>query len=402
MVKPLDDRASEQDPTDADLVRAALGGDRRAYALLVERHWSLLYALCRRALGDPWLADDAAQEATLQGMLSLGSLRRPEAFSSWLAGIGLNVCRRLLKDSRTRNALSWEALLGGVSGSPLEVADTGPSPAEVVEAAELGERVRAAVDSLPAGQRSAVLLFYLSGLSHREVALALEIEVGAVKTRLHKARRSLRRRLACLWSEPDSGRTKAGGGIGEAVMSEEEKMTDPKSELVPVRIADVRRVPEGNGAPTMHVVLLEEVGGERRLCIWMGEWEALSLAMQLTGQQPPRPMTYTLVAALLGEVGGKVRQVTVSRLAGNVFYASVEVVGPDGKSGTVDSRPSDALNVALAAGAPIYVEAGVFDAVSHPDTPPPYPSRDAFGPGTVGASELVAAAMTDWPKPPTR
>lgn len=392
---PADDRERSGDPTDANLVSAARRGDRRAYALLVERHWPLLYALCRRTLGDPWTSEDAAQEAVLQGMLALDRLRRPEAFSAWLAGIGLNVCRRLLRASRAP-VVSWEAVLGGTSGAPWEVADPAPSPAEVVEAAELGERVRAAVDSLPAGQRSAVLLFYLSGLTHREVALALGVEVGAVKTRLHKARRSLRRGLACLWSESGGRRANAAGRMKQVV-----KMTDPGSELVPVRVADVRRVPEGDGAPTMHVVLLEEVGGERRLQIWIGEWEALCLAMQLTGQQPPRPMTYTLVAALLGEAGGKVRRVAVSRLARCVFYASVEVVGPEGSAGAVDARPSDALNVALVTGAPIYVGASVFDAVARPDTPPPFPDRDAFGPGTVGASELLAEVRAGWPQPPS-
>lgn len=379
------------DATDADLVVAARSGDRAAFAILVERHWSLLTRLCRRMLGDRWLAEDAAQEAVVQAMCALSSLRRPEAFASWLAGIGLNVSRRQLQASRSPLVLSWDAMLGGRSGPLPEPVDREPSPADVVEAKELGERVRSAVDTLPPGQRSAVLLFYLAGLNHREVAATLGIDVGAVKTRLNKARRTLRRRLAPLWSDERPGGLLAGP-------KEVKEMVDEVSRPIAVRVLDVRRLPAEGELPAMHVVVLEEVGGERRLPIWIGEWEATAMAMQLTSQQPPRPMTYTLAASLLGEIGGRVRQVEITRLAESVFYASVEIVGPNGKAGAVDARPSDALNLALVTGAPILVHPSVFDTAANPPTPPPLPPRDPFGPGAAGARELLAEAMSSWPK----
>ena len=90
--------------TDAALVVAARGGDKGAFATLVVRHQGMLLALCRRTLGGMGLADDAAQEAVLHGILSLDRLRRPERFGPWLAGIGLNICRRWLRE-RLRD--SW-------------------------------------------------------------------------------------------------------------------------------------------------------------------------------------------------------------------------------------------------------------------------------------------------------
>ena len=76
---------------DAVLVEAARAGDKAAFAELVRCHGGLLAALCRRALGDADLAEDAAQEAILRALLGLDRLRRPERFGPWLAAIAAGV-----------------------------------------------------------------------------------------------------------------------------------------------------------------------------------------------------------------------------------------------------------------------------------------------------------------------
>jgi RNA polymerase sigma-70 factor (ECF subfamily) len=80
---------------DRELVLKASDGDRAAFAVLVERHHSLLEAMCRRKLGPSPAVEDAVQEAVLQALLSLDRLRQPERFGAWLAGIGLNIISRL-------------------------------------------------------------------------------------------------------------------------------------------------------------------------------------------------------------------------------------------------------------------------------------------------------------------
>jgi len=105
---------------DAALVRLAREGDKQAFAVLLARHRRMLLALCRRALGDPGLAEDAAQEAALEALLGLDRLRQPERFGSWLAGIGLNVCRRWRRE-QARESWSLAAVMGQ------ELAE-GPSP----------------------------------------------------------------------------------------------------------------------------------------------------------------------------------------------------------------------------------------------------------------------------------
>ena len=167
---------------DADLEREALLGAREPLAKLVGRHWDTAVFLAARVLGSPELARDAAQEAAVAAMTDLDGLRSPDRFGAWFCGIALNVSRRWLRQLRSE-----------VPGLLPDSASLSPGPAEAAEIADLAALVRGAVTALPNGQRHAVLLFYLQGLSHREVAGELGISVGAVKARLHQGRAALAR-----------------------------------------------------------------------------------------------------------------------------------------------------------------------------------------------------------------
>jgi RNA polymerase sigma factor (sigma-70 family) len=198
---------------DATLVGAAQGGDAGAFALLLIRHRPMVAALCRQRLGDPTLAEDAVQEAFLQGLLSVRHLRQAERFGSWLAGIALNICRMWLR-ARARESCSWEALdeslneggrwVGKENNRRLclvSLTDERRDPAARWAAADLAASVRSAVAALPEGQQSAVRLFYLSDLSYKETAVRLGIAEGTVRTRLFKARGTLRGTLRVLAEE---------------------------------------------------------------------------------------------------------------------------------------------------------------------------------------------------------
>jgi len=122
--------------------------------------------------------------------------------------------------------------------------------------------------------------------------------------------------------------------------------------MVEVRVLDVRRRHAQDGQPSRHFVVLTEVHGERIFPIWIGEAEATALALHLERVSLPRPLTYAFAAQVLTAAGGRLREVRIDRLDGDVFYATAVVAGPEDDR-EVDARPSDALNLALLLDAPI-------------------------------------------------
>lgn len=359
------------DDSDAVLVLAARRGDKEALGVLLGRHRSVLLALCRRTLGGALLAEDAAQEAALQAMLGLDALRQPARFGPWLCGIGLNICRRWLR-ARTWDDWSWEAMQGGYRMP--EPVSWDAAPEEAAETSELVERVRRAVSMLPHGQRAAVMLFYLSGLTHAEIAAQLGVEIGAVKTRLHKARAALRRQLWADWKE-------------------EEMAAEDGEQMVPMRVSDIVRVPDGK-AVGQHVVMLEEIDGPRRLHFWIGPHEGEALALTLEKVQAPRPMTYAFAASLLTATGGRMRAVRITKIVESTYYAEVTVEGPGGTR-VVDARPSDALNLAVIVGASIYVDVSVIEEGTRVEAAFLRKKESPAPEGQASEEEIAAAARAE-------
>jgi bifunctional DNase/RNase len=116
-----------------------------------------------------------------------------------------------------------------------------------------------------------------------------------------------------------------------------------------------------------HVLLLKEVGAGRILPVWIGPWEAQAIAMRLQGIAAERPLTHDLFAATLGELGARVERVVITSLADETFHARLELATADGRH-EVDSRPSDAIALAVRVECPIYASAQVLDqAAALPD-----------------------------------
>jgi bifunctional DNase/RNase len=101
------------------------------------------------------------------------------------------------------------------------------------------------------------------------------------------------------------------------------------------------------------IVLLKTVDSNKFLPIWIGHPEAAAILMKLQGATTPRPMTHDLLVDMLGELDVKCTQVAVTELRDNTFFASI-TLAIDGKEMEIDSRPSDALALAVRSGAPIF------------------------------------------------
>jgi uncharacterized protein len=318
------------DVRDDKLVGAALAGDPAAFATLVERNRARVASVVERMVGEE--AEDLVQEALLHAYLGLSQLRDPARFGAWLCGIAVNLGKMRLRRRAVETRVVAELTSDGRH-----------------EERELLELVREAVEILPAGQREAVLMHYIDGLSCEEIAALLGTSPGAIRVRLHRARQQLREQLAPLAPSPTP--------------KEEIQMIEMRLQDVIVRVAEddpLKLVAE------QRIVLLKEADGERLLPIWIGAAEGNALALRLTGETTPRPVTSDVMAELLRVTGARIERVAVTDLRENTFYAVI-AVAVNGQVDELDARPSDALNLAVRMGAPIFVDDGVLEQCAVPE-----------------------------------
>ncbi len=112
---------------------------------------------------------------------------------------------------------------------------------------------------------------------------------------------------------------------------------------------------------TQHrVVILKEVHGDRHLPIWIGAYEAEAIAMELQGVAAARPLPYDLIKSIVGDLGGAVDRIVVTELSQDIYYARI-VIQHNGRAVEIDSRPSDAIAIAVRARVPILVDDAVMD-----------------------------------------
>ena len=110
------------------------------------------------------------------------------------------------------------------------------------------------------------------------------------------------------------------------------------------------------------IIILKDVGSETMLPIWVGAYDANAIALEIEKIAPPRPMTHDLLRNLIVELGVQVERVVVTSLRDNTFFAVIEMRNSDGDRLVLDSRPSDAIALALRADCPIFVDMEVIKA----------------------------------------
>ena len=196
LLKEDDRRAADY----AALVRRAAGGDGGAMEDLLVRAQEVAFRFSFLACGHTEDAEDVMQDALLRTYRHVRRIRQPEAFRAWLYRTVRNACwmKRRRRVGEPKHHLSLET--DGAAGSDrdsraLDVVDRAMLPDEVAINKWLGVRLRGALNALPSPLRVLVFLRDMEGLSTREVAQVMHISESNVKTRLHRARVLLRKKL---------------------------------------------------------------------------------------------------------------------------------------------------------------------------------------------------------------
>ena len=184
---------------DQQLIRECLAGHPDAFAQLVVRHQDRLYNTLAKMLGSADEARDVAQDAFVHAFQKLGTFRGTSAFYSWLFRIAVNAAISQRRKTK-RIAASLDTLH---EQSGVETADPHPAarPSHTLELSEQQAQVRRALAELSDEFRTVMVLKEMEGLKYEEIAELLDIPVGTVRSRIHRARSELRQKLTSLFSD---------------------------------------------------------------------------------------------------------------------------------------------------------------------------------------------------------
>ena len=184
---------------DQQLVRAALLGETSAFGIIVEKYWNMVMALALSKVSDATEAEDIAQESFLKAYSQLANLKDPSRFAGWLSKITMQQCsnnlRRVVRNKRALGCrtTSIEAL----DEQPAMAANPGLTQNQI-------QFVRQAVGQLPDKFRMMIVMRFVAGLSTVKIAEQLGKRPGAIRVKLHRAYKLLRKDLAPLFEEVES------------------------------------------------------------------------------------------------------------------------------------------------------------------------------------------------------
>ena len=182
--------------TDQALIDSCLSGRREAFGQLVERYQNRLFHSLLHLLGSTEDAQDAAQDAFVQAFEKLGSFRGQSQFYSWLFRIAFNTAVSNKRKTR-RMAVSLEARK---EASCLEPPEANPStePSYAMDVSDRQRLIQQALSELSEEFRTALVLKEMDGMSYEEIADVVDVPVGTVRSRIHRARFELRDKLSTL------------------------------------------------------------------------------------------------------------------------------------------------------------------------------------------------------------
>jgi RNA polymerase sigma-70 factor, ECF subfamily len=196
----IDPKQDVVDNSDALLVERTLGGDQRAFELLVIKYQRRIERLIGRMVRDVDLVPDIAQETFIRAYRALGNFRGEAQFYTWLYRIAVNSAKKAMMDLK-RDPLVVEASRRGNDDDDDEAPrndqdlSSSETPESALAAKQIGQAVNAALADLPEELRQAVTLREIEGLSYEEIAEAMSCPIGTVRSRIFRAREAISQRV---------------------------------------------------------------------------------------------------------------------------------------------------------------------------------------------------------------
>lgn len=183
-------------PDDSVLISRSQRGDRQAFDDLIRKHEKRAYQYAFRLTSNPEEAGDVVADAFVRVYSALPNFKGQSAFTTWLYRILTNCFLDMRKREKSRPTTSLEAALVTDEGDlERQVEDDAPTPHQEAEKSERERAVERAVGHLPEYQKAMITMYHVENLSYEEIADALDLPIGTVKSRLNRARLSLRELL---------------------------------------------------------------------------------------------------------------------------------------------------------------------------------------------------------------
>lgn len=320
--------------SDADLVKRVLVGETERFRTLIERYQDAVFGVALSKTGSLADAEDIAQEAFLAAFEALPALKQPERFGSWLYGIALNKTKMHLRREGTRNRRA------------LPAATTGNEPAadELAAQRETRTSVMDALGRLSDANRETATLYYIDGYSQADISRFTTKPLGTIKSRLHKARKQLRKELT-------------------AMVEDQLKRSRPGRQFTDRVLRKVSRVRVLRSGGKWNYVLLTDVDGRSFMLEGrIEEAEAIARRLSVPASSNSADM-FDVLLEILAHFECQVRETTLVEPGRSSFSDTVGVVQIhcDEQKLEVETAPGDAISLAVRVGAPIYIERGVAD-----------------------------------------
>jgi len=179
-----------------DLIARCQAGEREAFDELIRRYQRRIYTFAYRLTGNADDAADVAADTFVRLYSSIGSFRGDSSFVTWLFRVVTNIYLDSRKRRRAHPTQSLDEMIELEESSvQRQVEDDAPSPQRIAEDHERTALLQEAIESLPEFQRVMIVLYHVEGMAYEEIAEALSLPVGTVKSRLNRARLALRKKL---------------------------------------------------------------------------------------------------------------------------------------------------------------------------------------------------------------